>query len=371
MNQQIGNRDVRLDALRGLMLVVIAIDHVPSMLRKFTYESLGFVSAAEGFVFLSGYVAGMIYTSLLLRAGQQELWRRVTSRAVRIYVYHVAVFAILLAGITLGILSSERFEHWVPLFYQNPTLALFLGSTLTYQPIFMDILPMYSVFIIATPLLLKMFINNRALVVLNLSIGLWVLAQCAMNGAITEFAYRFFPINLGNFDIFAWQLVYIGGLFLGFRRCSCKPSNHRINRSGFVFCCVLALVFLSFRHGLAPTDVESFIEPFVAKTTLGPLRLVNFLVLAFLLSQELIWPKNAFWVKSLAYLGRHSLQVFSFNILCVYFVADIYDCWMFPNQPVNILVVLMCVLGLYPPAWVHENRARVKCLFEGWCKEAK
>jgi len=52
-----GGRDPRVDTLRGLFLVVMMIDHLPfHPLRRFSSQSLGFVSSAEGFVFVSGLV---------------------------------------------------------------------------------------------------------------------------------------------------------------------------------------------------------------------------------------------------------------------------------------------------------------------------
>src|SRR5215475_10069633 len=51
-------RDSRVDALRGLMLVGMTLDHLPAHpLLRLTKQSLAFVSAAQGFVFLSGMVS--------------------------------------------------------------------------------------------------------------------------------------------------------------------------------------------------------------------------------------------------------------------------------------------------------------------------
>ena len=49
-------RDTLFDSLRGLLLVTMAINHIPSDLHPLTDGALGFVSSAEGFVFLSGLV---------------------------------------------------------------------------------------------------------------------------------------------------------------------------------------------------------------------------------------------------------------------------------------------------------------------------
>ncbi len=54
-------RDIRLDALRGLVLAWMTINHLSGPLHAYSFETLGFVSSAEGFVFISGIVAGMVY----------------------------------------------------------------------------------------------------------------------------------------------------------------------------------------------------------------------------------------------------------------------------------------------------------------------
>ena len=51
-----------LDALRGLMLVLMTLTHLPTRVADPLGQPLGHVSAAEGFVMLSGYMAGMVYT---------------------------------------------------------------------------------------------------------------------------------------------------------------------------------------------------------------------------------------------------------------------------------------------------------------------
>ena len=54
-------RDLRLDTIRGVMLLIMAINHLPWAKTPITGEPFGFVSAAEGFVFLSGLVCAMAY----------------------------------------------------------------------------------------------------------------------------------------------------------------------------------------------------------------------------------------------------------------------------------------------------------------------
>jgi hypothetical protein len=67
---QFSQRSKLIDFLRGLCLVVITIDHLPhDPFEKFTWQTFGFVSAAEGFVFLSGLVSGIVYGRVAIREG--------------------------------------------------------------------------------------------------------------------------------------------------------------------------------------------------------------------------------------------------------------------------------------------------------------
>ncbi len=50
-----------IDALRGLMLVLMTVTHLPTRLTDPLGQPFGFVSAAEGFVLLSAFVAGLVY----------------------------------------------------------------------------------------------------------------------------------------------------------------------------------------------------------------------------------------------------------------------------------------------------------------------
>ena len=50
--EKTAGRFAYLDVLRGALLVVMAINHVPSDLHAITDHFFGYVSAAEGFVFL-------------------------------------------------------------------------------------------------------------------------------------------------------------------------------------------------------------------------------------------------------------------------------------------------------------------------------
>ncbi len=359
-NSASGGRDARLDAMRGLMLILMTIAHMPNPIQQFTYESIGFVSDAEGFVFLSGYIAGIVYTRLAMRRGQRALWKSSALRAFRIYLYHITIFAVLLGLISTGLLKSDVFESWVPLFYQNPGLALTLGSMLIYQPTLLDILPMYCLFILISPLVIKQFLSRQYSLVLILSIGIWAAAQFHLRTAAVKTILRSVPIDLGDFDILAWQVLFVLGLFCGFRNYSSSAPYFRSRQLILLLAYVVTLIFFALRHEFFFPNSSGFVWKLADKVNLGPFRLLNFAALAFLIGQDVLWPRRRIWVRALAYLGRNSLQVFAFSIFFVYLIRGAFGPWETISEPLKVFTVLISVIALYVPAWVHERRARFK-----------
>jgi len=95
-------RRTELDAVRGLMLVWIALTHLPTSASTYVNQPFGFVSAAEGFIFLSALFTGRIYFRMAEHDGYWPMTRKLWSRTLRLYVYH----ALLLA---FGASQSSRF----------------------------------------------------------------------------------------------------------------------------------------------------------------------------------------------------------------------------------------------------------------------
>jgi hypothetical protein len=81
-----------LDALRGLFLVWMTLTHLPTRFSDFVNSPLGFISSAEGFVFVSALLVGHIYLRDLLYDApgvRNRLWKR----SLRIYGYHLVMLA--------------------------------------------------------------------------------------------------------------------------------------------------------------------------------------------------------------------------------------------------------------------------------------
>jgi hypothetical protein len=123
--------------------------HPNNIVAQFTLQSLMFADAAEVFILISGYTAGMVYGRAMERQGFLIAAVRVYHRVWQLYVAHVFLFMIFMATVayTAGVLNSSLYaeEFGAANFLNEPGLAVVKALTLQFQPAFMDILPLYIV----------------------------------------------------------------------------------------------------------------------------------------------------------------------------------------------------------------------------------
>ena len=164
------SRAWRVDSLRGYFLVVMTLGHLPPHpLQPFFSYSFGYASAPDGFVFLSGLVSTWVYLRVRNKHGQRALETRVLGRTRDIYLVHIFLLS---ASIAEGVLlANNSFQS------TYPVRAFLSGSLLLYQPALSDILPMYCIFLLFTPIVLDQMTKGRAWLVGMTSASLWCAAQ--------------------------------------------------------------------------------------------------------------------------------------------------------------------------------------------------
>src|SRR5919106_6298573 len=320
-------RDLRLDFFRGIALFSIFIDHVAwnSLLAQFTLQSLGFSDAAEVFILISGYTAGMVYGRAIERQGLLMAAMRIYHRVWQLYVAHVFLFMQFMATTSYLVdtlnnaIYAEEFR--AADFLKEPGLAVIKALTLQFQPEFMDILPMYIVLLAVLPLVLIGFRRWPA-GVLAASFGLWGAAQLSKRIALPAYPG---PDHVWFFNPFCWQALFFLGAWCGWRgiRGGIPWLTHRwlfrLAAAG-----VLAGFLIRFSWTLhwlydpVPALFGRALWPLLSKTNLSPLRFANVLVLALLVAR-LIPAQAAFLAGRVArpfiMCGRHSLHVFCLSIL--------------------------------------------------------
>jgi len=192
--------------------------------------------------------------------------------------------------------------------------------------------------------------------VFGVSFGLWLLAQFGVQYKLFDFASSGWPIDLGQFDLMGWQLLYVAGFLFG--AFHYRSGNIGLDRHPWILkvaYAVAAILFL-FRHNLIFETSKINLGLITGRAAVGPLRLVNFASVCILVSLRSLWPEQAAFVRGLAFLGRNSLQVFSMHVIVV------NSAWiLFPDlqNPQNrylsaMPVILISVAVLYLVAWMHE-----------------
>jgi hypothetical protein len=321
-------RDLRLDFFRGLALFCIFIDHIPNnILAVFTLQSMMFADAAEVFILISGYTAGMVYGRAMERQGFLLAGVRVYHRVWQLYVAHVFLFMMFMAtvGYTVGALNNSLYaeEFGAANFLNEPGLAVVKALTLQFQPAFMDILPLYIVLLAVLPFVLAGF-RSWPRVVIFISLALWLAVQ--LDKRIAPSAYPG-PDRVWSFNPFAWQALFLLGAGLGWRG-GRRGALSWLNRP-WLFWLAMGLALAGFLtrfnwtlHGLydpIPILISAeLLWPFLSKGDLGLLRFTSVFALALLVAR-LIQPQARFLASQAAWpfviCGRNSLHIFCLGIL--------------------------------------------------------
>src|SRR4028119_474096 len=91
-----GKRDARIDLLRGLAICSMVVNHLESQ-SYFDAVNRGqiYASAAEGFVFLSGMVLGMVTLGRIHKLGWKEAMKKLVQRSWTLYTTSFILMAVL------------------------------------------------------------------------------------------------------------------------------------------------------------------------------------------------------------------------------------------------------------------------------------
>lgn len=353
-------RFLELDVLRGVLLVMMVVDHSPSSLRLFTDEPLGFFTTAECFVFVSAFLAGLVFRKRTEKLGFAAARSSSIHRARRIYQSHLLTvgFAFILGSFFLPDFPGVRnlLDHYL----LNPWAAMAGSVVLLFRPPLMDILPMYILFSFLTPTAFWAAKRWGWKTVLLVSVSMWLLAQTHVRDVLVAATKTLPFIQLGPFDLYAWQLIWMAGLFIGQRSQETKPllPESRLLRLSLW---ILAIGFLVWRWWSRALGPEPVIQAWLLdKWHLGPLRLINFFVTASVVAG---WLKYLNRVESrlrpFLLIGRHMLPVFCSQICLSVLLIGRTESGL-TGEPITSVLVL-CQLLMAPLfAWFLEWRSTVK-----------
>ncbi|QSQ18555.1 OpgC domain-containing protein [Myxococcus landrumensis] len=357
-----------MDALRGLLLVLMTLTHLPTRLNAYSSQPFGFVSAAEGFVFLSAFLVGGAHAQAWDTPGR--LWRSLRGRALKVYTHHVGLllFAFSVIGTVGWVAHRPAVVNLLDFYHQQPVTALWSSLALLYCPPLLDILPLYVVLLALTPLLLLAAREAGWAKVVCLSALVWLWAQLGLKqmlyGGLGKVAWV--PVKMGHsgaFDLFAWQFLWVLGVWRG----SLRGRGHvsRWTGSGVLLggAWALVLLFLLARYEGPPFTFLVDHPELLDKWTLGPLRLVNFLALALVADRGA--PQVYRWLRPrvLVLLGSASLPVFSAHlVLCLLSLTLINENEAPLDSLEELVVLVVTFASMVLVALRHQRRGSASSL---------
>jgi hypothetical protein len=315
-------RRLELDAMRGLMLVWIALTHLPTAASAWVNQPFGFVGAAEGFIFLSALFTGRIYFRVAERDGSAAMTRKLWGRTLRLYGYHALLlaFAFLVAVPIAAHGGRPGLQNLLDFYFMaGPKRAVTEAALLIYRPPLLDILPMYIIFLSFTTVAIPLARRIGWKPILWTSFAFWVLAQFGFRNAEHNFMMRFIPTRIplnemGSFDLWAWQFLWFVGVWLGVLWANDDlPIETWARRSTLPAVLIASACFVLRRrlaHGLELGSFEFLFD----KWHLGLVRALDFAAIGVLLIVFQAVTKRAA-IRPLVLLGQSSLQVFCVHLL--------------------------------------------------------
>jgi hypothetical protein len=346
------------------------LSHIPgSWLQGWLPGRFGFSDAADLFVFCSGFVSATAYGLIFERdfvAGTAKVIRRL----FQVYLAHIVLFFVTISmfiffnNLGFNILFAQR--TYTDLIVRYPLDVIFGVITLTYQPKYFDILPLYVVLLAFIPLFSALRRAGKSVPII-VSLALWVASQAGLNLPGDRLgAHEWY------FNPFAYQLIFfVGWAFaLGWLE---RPKLTRFRlASAVVFLSVCVPLCLP-RLRLEFPELERAREtlmPLIDKTDLGILRLVYFLAAAYVTLALVDIFKRRYRtltvaniaVSLLRRLGSHSLGVFVLGL----FLSQLFGVFIALIEPTHVKVAILNVVGLC--CYLLISRALIWILSAPWTR---
>jgi len=282
-------RSLEVDFFRGVVLLIIAVDHISgSVLSHFTLHEYAFCDSAEVFVFLGGYASAAAYTALATRRSDSAARRRFFRRSWEIYrAYLLTALLMLIGGGLLTLLRIDspmlQYTEW-PALLARPFGLVFDVALLRQQPYLSSVLPMYSLFALAVPMVVPLA-ERKPIIAMFGSLLLWLAATPLAHALPPTYAQAW------SFNPFAWQLMFMTGVLA-----RVQPISHDFHagRTARWLTCLAVAFALTF--AFAKLFLETQAPPGYMKQNLATLRIVSFGAVAWIIARAVY----AGWVGKLA-----------------------------------------------------------------------
>ncbi|GAJ28247.1 OpgC family protein [Acidomonas methanolica] len=353
-------RDHRVDALRGLALLMMLCDHVPQdWLNRLTLRNFGFADAAEIFVMLAGYASWLAYARRIPRPPPDGGWIVVGERILR-RCWRLYLFQMLMLFVSIYTIRQWRHYDPVPVDFLEPELAhgsFWFWQVLTLQalPSNLNILPLYIVLLLGIPLMVLLWMGSPKLL-LGVSFAIWLVPQ--FNPAIN--IPNWLDADGWYFNPLGWQFIFVLGMlasWIATRHGGDLPTPRWLK--GLCWAWLLFGVIEHFPyHEWGLPSLAVIPVPGADKSVLVWPRWMEAMAI-LLLVQSSARARRFSEMRggqALALLGRHSLEVFSLGTVLDLFARLAMNSFG-DGLGMQVLVNLVGLLGVYGVAfWLERHR---------------
>lgn len=319
-------RDERIDLLRGLFVAMMVIDHIAawSPLRTVTGDAEFYVTAAEGFVSISGFVFGIVYRRVFESGGPGSVLRRATRRSFILYV------TMLVASLVLGMDALAAGLHWGAPIHNVREFGLFGLRVATFQIMFpiARILGTYAILLLVGGLGIVALAHNRTRALLVPSFGLYLFYQVSPSRLGWPFP------DTAYFHPYAYQVLFLTFMAIGYHRDRLAAVIDTIwQRRIFIVSALgfagLVVLFLAQRYVL-PVRVTDLLEKLFYREYLRPGRIAATAVVApflYLLTTYAWTPIRRHLGGLFLPIGRHSLYCYVMHMPIIPLFASAAASW--------------------------------------------
>ena len=338
---------------------------MPTRLSEWVNQPFGYLSSAEGFVFLSALLVARIYIRPAMETPsvvRTKLWKR----TLKIYGIHLAMLTLLFTAVAALAATTYRpaIHNLLSFYFAHPRSAIIGSVFLLYCPPLLDILPMYVLFLGGTPLVLSWAARRGWRVPLAASLALWVGAQLGLRDWLHAIIVHMSHLDIpeqetGAFNLLSWQAVWMLGLWLGARSAMGTNPLHRVNGRIASASLAVCLFFVGVRHSwFGPHLNEDALAWWLDKWHIGPLRVINLIafVCLFYWLRRFVFP--IVQMEPFLTLGKASLEVFCAHLVFVFLalallVNDVTEL----HGPLAIASLIVTFVGLFVMAsWLVKIR---------------
>ena len=325
-------RDVPLDLLRGVALVVLVVNHI-HLESALSFVTEPFLSAAETLVIVSGAIVGIVFGRRWVQWGPRATTAALLRRSFVLYRASVCVVALvglltLVPGLATEALTTVPRSAGPDLYaFDGPLRTLLAIVTLEAGPWQFNILGFFIAALALAPAILHALARGWWPGLLIASWALFALGRATGAEVLPS-------QSEGPFPLLVWQLLFVHGAALGWHRGQVARVWRRYRRALTAAAVAVAALAAYVRlhelglspFGMSPAEWRAWDREHFQKATLDAARMISmlaFTAVAYLVLRRFTAPITRAVGGVLLPLGRSSFYVFIVHVFLSLALASV------------------------------------------------